>query len=187
MQNKKWQIIRSTFQANLRMFEARFDKLINPRNNKEIEIVVLAGDDAVNVVGITRRNTILLIEQYRFGIHDYTTEIPGGLIDKNEEPIEAAKRELREETGYGGSNWQYLGKIPQNPVFQDAYIHHFIALDIEKKYKTQLDDAEDISILELSIKEVREGLKRGAFQHPHTVSAFMLCLDILEKIENTNR
>ena len=173
---KKWKVLRSVAKESLRLFEARYNYLINPRNGKEVEVVVLSGNDAVNVMAVTTENTVVMIKQYRFGINDYTTEIPGGLVDVGEDILLAAKRELREETGYSGENWQYLGKIAQNPVFQDAYIHHYLLLDAEKTHPTEFDEAEDIEMLEMKVEEVQEGVQKCAFQHPHTVSALVLGL-----------
>ncbi len=171
---KNWKIIRSVAKESLRLFEAKYNYLINPRNEKEVEVIVLSGNDAVNVMAVTTKNTVIMIKQYRFGINDYTVEIPGGLVDAGEDLLIAAQRELREETGYSGENWQYLGKIAQNPVFQDAYIHHYLLIDAEKTHPTEFDEAEDIQMIEMTLNEVQEGLYECAFQHPHTVSALVL-------------
>jgi len=173
---KKWKIIRSIAKESLRLFEVRYNYLVNPRNDKEVEVVVLSGNDAVNIMALTTENKVITIRQYRFGINDYTTEIPGGLVDNNEDLLIAAKRELREETGYSGQDWQYLGKIAQNPVFQNAYIHHFLLTNAQLTDPTEFDEAEDITLIEMSLDEVKEGITEAAFQHPHTVSALVLGL-----------
>lgn len=177
---KQWQLLRSIKKQNLRLFDARFDHLINPRNDKEIEVVVLTGASAVNVVALTTNATFLFIRQYRFGVNEYTVEIPGGLLDEGENTLTAVQRELQEETGYGGGTWEYLGKINQNPVFQDNYIHHYLATGVELMHNTNFDDAEDIEIVEMTLEEVKEGIQKLAFQHPHTVSALVLALNKLK-------
>ncbi|MGK0366098.1 MAG: ADP-ribose pyrophosphatase [Saprospiraceae bacterium] len=179
---KQWKILRSVRKESLRLFETRYDYLINPRNDKEVEVIVLSGDDAVNIMALTSANKVVMIKQYRFGINDYTIEIPGGLVDAGEDILLAAQRELREETGYSGENWQYLGKIAQNPVFQDAYIHHFLLTGAQKTHPTEFDEAEDIEMIEMKLEDVRKGLRECAFQHPHTVSALVLGF---EKIKTT--
>jgi len=133
----------------------------------------LTGNDAANVVPITKDGHLLMIEQYRFGIRKKTLEVPGGMIDDGENQEDAVKRELLEETGFGGGNWNYLGSIPANPVFQDAYIHHWIATDVELIGATNFDDAEDISLKKMPIPDVVELLKNGEIEHPHTVNALL--------------
>ena len=112
-----------------------------------------------------------MVEQYRFGIQQYTLEIPGGMVDDGEDHRIAVERELLEETGYSGIDWYFLGSIPSNPVFQDQYIHHYILKDAVLTGNTSFDDAEDIFIKEVPLPEVIKLLKEGKIQHPHIVNA----------------
>ena len=175
MQKKEnqWELLKTEFGAKNLLFQVRTDTLINPRNNKPVKITVLTGNDAANVIPITKDGHILMIEQYRFGISRKTLEVPGGMIDDGEDPEKAVKRELLEETGYGGGNWESLGAIPANPVFQDAYIHHWLATDVELIGATNFDDAEDIGLKKMPIEDVLKLFKKGAIEHPHTVNALL--------------
>ena len=189
MQHKKneWQILSSEFGLKNPLFQIRTDTLVNPRNQKPVTITVLTGNDAANVVPITSDGQILMIEQYRFGIAKKTLEVPGGMVDDGENQQKAVERELLEETGYGSQNWQYLGKIPANPVFQDAYIHHWLARDVELIGETHFDDAEDIVLKKMPIAEVFELFKKGEIEHPHTVNILLrafLELGFFHKTEN---
>lgn len=181
MQDKKqvWQTLSSTFGTKNPLFQIRTDTLVNPRNQKAVNITVLTGNDAANVVPITTDGHILMIEQYRFGISKTTLEIPGGMVDDGENQQKAVERELLEETGYGSENWQYLGKIPANPVFQDAYIHHWLARDVALIGATNFDDAEDIILKKMPIEEVFDLFKRGEIEHPHTVNALLKAFFVL--------
>lgn len=171
--NNKWELISSDYGAKNLLFQVRTDTLINPRNQKEVAITVLTGNDAANVVPITKDGHILMVEQYRFGIAKKSLEVPGGLVDDGENHGLAVKRELLEETGHGSKNWHFLGSIPQNPVFQDAYIHHWLAQDVELIGNTNLDDAEDIVWKKVPIQEVLAMFRNGDFVHPHTVTALL--------------
>ena len=182
MKEKKWELINSeVFDENL-LFEVCRDTLINPRTDQPVTITVLKGNDAANVVPITKEGEVILIKQYRFGISRPTIEVPGGMVDDGEAQQAAVARELQEETGYSSNNWTYLGKIPANPVFQDAYIHHWLATDVELTHDLKLDDAEDISVVKMPLEKAVQALKDGTFEHPHTVNALLRAFLKLGKI-----
>jgi len=169
----KWKTISSKQGADLKIFQVRHDKILNPRNGKTIEATVLEAADAANVVAITPENKILMVQQYRFGTQKFTIEIPGGLVESGEPNLAAVQRELQEETGYTSTDWSFLGTVESNPVFMNSYVHHWLAKDVKRTDIPQLDDGEDIQILELTIEEIKEYIKAGKIAHPHTISALV--------------
>ncbi|MEZ5042650.1 MAG: NUDIX hydrolase [Saprospiraceae bacterium] len=176
MNNNKsnWERVQFEDGPDLKLFRARFDYMRNPRNGKTERMIVLVSPDSVNVVPITTNGDILFVRQYRFGIGEYTLELPGGIVDPGEDHSPAAQRELEEETGHTGGEWRYLGKIPSNPVFMDSYIHHWVAKGVEKTHELSLDDGEAIDLVQMPIETVKSQLSKGYFQHPHTVNALLL-------------
>jgi ADP-ribose diphosphatase len=184
MQDKKdtWLLLKSEPPIDLKLFKARFDHVLNPRTQKPTHITVLTGNDSVNVFALTKTGKVLMIDQYRFGIGAYILELPGGIVDDGEDHQQAAKRELMEETGYAARQWHYMGCIASNPVFMDSYIHHYVALDAEKAAEPELEDAEDIEALELTLAEVERMLRNGEFQHPHTVSGVLRGVEGLKRM-----
>lgn len=172
--DKQWKRLSSEVGPDLKLFRARWDEMQNPRNDKSQQMIVLQSRDAVNVVAVSRQQTIVFVRQYRFGIGDFTLELPGGLLNHDEALEPAAKRELREETGYVSEEWHKLGKIASNPVFMDSYIFHYLAANAEARFELALDEGEDVELVELSVDEVRRRLHAGEFEHPHTVSALVL-------------
>lgn len=170
----QWQVVKSENGPGLKLFKVRFDYMKNPRNDKTEKMIVLDTPDSVNVVAMTIEGQIIFVRQFRFGIKDYTLELPGGIIDPGEMPQVAGERELREESGFTAKFWHPLGKIGSNPVFMNGFIHHFVATDALKTSEMELDDAEDISLVFLSIEETRKWLSQGSFGHPHTVNALVL-------------
>lgn len=166
----QWQCIKTEPGPDLILFRVRYDYMQNPRNASTGKMIILEANDSVNVVAITPQQQILFVRQYRFGIEDYTLELPGGIVDDGEEAKFAGIRELQEETGYTSRNWQSLGKVGSNPVFMNSYIHHWLARDIQLTNKVELDDGEDIELIYLPIEEVKKKLGDGQFLHPHTIS-----------------
>lgn len=178
----KWKTLRSETGPDLKLFKSRFDWVENPNTKREAKVVVLESPDSANVIPITQSGKLILIRQYRFGIGDYTLELPGGLVNEGETDSRiAAARELREETGYTGQDWTYLGAVPSNPVFMDCYIHHWVLRDAKLSHNTEFDDAEEIDLVEVSIPDAFEMLYRGMINHPHAVSALFRLKILLEQ------
>jgi len=167
-----WQLVKTEAGADLKILKVRFDYYKNPRNEKTVKTIALSGADSVNIIAKNTDGKIILVNQFRFGIGDYTLEIPGGMIDEGETPLFAAKREMREETGYTGTNWRYLGYVQSNPVFMDSLVHHYFMEEARLEYEMELDDAEDVELLLLPPEEVYERIENGIIRHPHTISAF---------------
>lgn len=172
-EKKEWTCVKSESGPNLKLFKARFDHMLNPRNDQTERMIILESPDSVNVVPITQEGKIIFVRQYRFGIEEYTLELPGGIVDPGEDHGIAAQRELQEETGYSSKQWSYLGKVASNPVFMDSYIHHWVAKDAALTHEVTLDAGEDVEWMALSIDEVKKKLMKGDFQHPHTVNALL--------------
>lgn len=169
-----WFIEKSEPGPDLKLFEARFDFIKNPRNGITEKKIILSGGNAVNVIALTSANEIVLVQQYRFGTASYTLELPGGLVDPDESPIKAAERELEEETGYTcGEKLIPLGKIGQNPVFMDSYVHHFLALDVKLTKQQTLDAGENIEVILMPIEELKFRWQKGEIEHPHSVNALL--------------
>lgn len=168
---RQWQCLQTEAGPDLGLFQVRFDYMQNPRNKSTGKMIILEANDSVNVVALTPEQQIIFVRQYRFGISDFTLELPGGIVDDGEEAGFAGKRELREETGYTSSNWKRLGQVGSNPVFMNSYIHHWLAKDIQLTHQPELDEGESIELVFLSLEEVKKGLQEGRFLHPHTISA----------------
>src|SRR5665811_1421089 len=105
MAPRDWHRTRSEVESDLRVFRVRRDAAISPRTGEERDFVVLESSDLVGVVALTEEGRLVLVRQFRHGLREVTLELPGGLIDAGTTPEEAARAELREETGYGGGEW----------------------------------------------------------------------------------
>ncbi len=163
---------------NLLVCRVRFDHMQNPRTGETLRRVVLETRDWVNVIALTEDERVVVVRQFRFGSATITTEIPGGVIDRDEAPIDAARRELREECGYTAEHWTYLGAVQPNPAFHDNLCHHFLARDAKRTHPQEQDEGEDIQVDEIPLEEIRRKIRSGEIQHALVLTAFQRVLDL---------
>jgi 8-oxo-dGTP pyrophosphatase MutT (NUDIX family) len=161
----EWQTVGSSAGPDLKIFQVRYDRVINPRNAAELEVVVLDTPDWVDIVAVTADKKLLVIDQYRFGTQSTTTEIPAGAVHPGETPQEAAVRELREETGYETDQWQYLGWVQPNPAFHNNICHQFLARNVVRSTAPSLDVGESISVRALTADEIRAEVAEGRIRN----------------------
>ena len=173
-----WTRLHSERGPDLSIFQARFDTLRNPNTSHELRALVLETPEWVNIVALTPQRHLVMVRQYRFGIGAITTEIPGGAVDVGEESGEAARRELREETGYTASRWTYLGASEPNPAFHDNLCHHWLAKDSRPTHPTRLDHGEDIAVETLTIEEIKEAIRNGEIRHSLGIVALARVFDL---------
>ncbi len=133
--------------------------------------MVLEAPDWINVVATTEDGDVVMVEQYRFGIEDLTLEPVGGIADEGEKPIDAAKRELLEETGYGGGNWQSLGVVQANPAIHNNLCHLWRADGVRLLQKQALDPGEAIRVHLMSVEQIKGAIADGRFLHPLGLAA----------------
>jgi 8-oxo-dGTP pyrophosphatase MutT (NUDIX family) len=161
--------------ADFRVFRVRRDLSRNPRTGEDREFVVLEGCDWVNVVALTREGELVLVRQWRHGTGGETLEIPGGSVDPGDpSPLAAAKRELREESGYASDDWTGLGWVHPNPAIQENRCHSFLARGCVKEGEPQPDGGEDLSVELLDASAADELVRSGAITHALTLVAFHL-------------
>ena len=146
----------------------------SPHTGRQHAFYRLEGPDWVNVVAFTRTGELLVVEQFRHGIDASTLEIPGGGCDHGEAPEGAARRELREETGFVSRNWVSLGSCTPNPATQTNRCHTFLALDCEPEGGLELDPAEELQVWACAWAEWETRMRRGEIHHALVLTAFQL-------------
>lgn len=171
---KPWKTVEFGKAIDLKIFTARWVKRENPKSGSVSDFVVLDSKDWVNIIPITKDKKIVLIQQYRHGIDEITLEIPGGLIDPKEEPIDAAIRECIEETGYCSNETPILiGKVRPNPAFLTNYCYSFLWLNVEKKFEPKFDLNEEVEVVLKDLSEIEELIINGNINHSIVLNALL--------------
>ena len=148
------------------------------------------------IVATDEKGDFICVRQYRHGIDEVTSEFPAGAIEykeksdvpyitsKNivaseEDAFEAAKRELKEETGYASDNWKHLLTTPANATLSNSNVHIYAATNCRKVTGQHLDDTEFLNVLTLSEKELKQRIFEGDFKQSLHVLAYYLFKDMM--------
>jgi ADP-ribose pyrophosphatase len=113
--------------------------------------------DAVAIVALDAEERIVLVRQLRVATGGKLLELPAGIIDEGEEPLETARRELREETGLRGGSWRELASFWTSPGFVNERVTVFLADGLEEG-EPEPDDGEELEVVRWTLAEVEERL-----------------------------
>ncbi len=157
---EKWTTLESRYIIRRPWLTARVDKVQLPDGRVNPEHYVLEYPDWVNVIAITTRGEYVMIRQYRHGTDQVMAEVAAGVIEQGETPLQAAQRELLEETGYSGGDWRCIMSICQNPSICNNLTHCFVATGVELAGEQRLDAGEDIAVELWTRQQLIEHLRR---------------------------
>ncbi len=143
---------------------------IEHRNVKR-EIIEHPG--AAAILAFDEKGKVILVNQHRFP-HGYVLEIPAGTLEKGEEPIECAYREIIEETGYSAKKMTKLISYFPSIGYNKEEIHIFVASGTKKKFELDLDNDEFITVVKMDIKKLISMIKNGKIIDSKTICAVMI-------------
>jgi len=174
---KPWKVLESSY---LRP-KFRIDKC-ELSNGNLLDATIIEFHSWANVVALTKDSEAVLVKQYRHGVCEALLEFPGAVVEDDEDPMEGAKRELLEETGYSASQLIQVGQMYPNPALQTNTLHCFLALDAEKVGEQSLDGGEDIEVHLVPFNELVEIAKRGEFHHGLMTAVLFFVLAYMNRI-----
>jgi len=167
-----WTTLSEKLYAPCRVFDVYKRHCRHPERGTEDDFFVIKSADWVQVLALTPEREILLVRQYRFGTESLSLEVPAGLIDPGESILEAAARELAEETGHTGGTPQLLGSCHPNPAILNNQAHFVLIEDCHPKQAQNWDPHEEIEVVQLPIGDALKQAQSGEISHAITLSAF---------------
>lgn len=156
--------------------EAVFDgKLLHVRRDrvrlpdgKEATREYIEHPGAVTIVAVLDSGELVMERQYRYPLRDHVLELPAGKIDKSEEPLATAKRELLEETGYTAREWHYLATIHPLVAYSDERIFVYLARGLALQAR-KLDEGEFLEVLHMPLEELLALVRAGTITDVKTI------------------
>ena len=171
-------MLETEFLQNCAVFSVSRTLAKSPRTGESHSFYRIDSADWVNIVPITPGGDIVLVKQYRHGLDDFTVETPGGMVDRGETPMEAAGRELLEETGYRAAEIVPLGGVNPNPALFGNTLHAFLGRDVERVAEVRNESTEETHVEVVSPAELRRLVFEGAVNHALVIAVlYLLDLD----------
>lgn len=162
LENRKWKVLTSEQLLNRGTWmNLRVERVQLPSGSIVPEWFVLEFPDWVNVIAITKDGHFVMEDQYRHALGQTGFELVAGVVDPGESPLDAAKRELKEETGFGGGTWTHFMTVSPNPTNHTNLCHTFLATDVERLGDQNLEATEDIHVDIFTFDEVKQLLAEG--------------------------
>lgn len=171
MKDLKCKTLSSKYLCKKPWLTVRKDKIQLANGKINPAYYVLEYPDWINVIAETEDGKIIIEKQFRQGTKEISTEICSGVIEKYETPLQAAKRELKEETGYVSDEWRATSVLHPNSSTSNNSVHSFTCKNARKVSEQHLDETEDVIFELKDKKEVFEMLKDGIFNQTSGAAA----------------
>ena len=170
----RWEKLGHSLLTKTRIFDLLSARYRHPQRGTERDFIVVHAPDWVNVVAVTPGNHIVLVRQFRYGIDEFSLEVPGGVIEPDEDPVVAGLRELQEETGYTGPSAKLMGCVHPNPAIQSNRCFFVLVENAVKSQELAWDADEEIHVTTVPVEETLALARNGGIVHGLVLNALML-------------
>lgn len=171
---KDWQFIKKECVYTDRILSIDHKEYFYKKENESMVFTTQNMSNWVLIVPVMKDGRFILVRQFRAGTESDTYEFPGGSIDINEEPSDAAVRELAEETGARAEKVVRLGVLDPNPAFMTNKCNVFFAENCEITCKPHLDKFEDAEAVMVTYSELKDMIRSGVFTQSLSIAGLML-------------
>ncbi len=175
--NGAWERLTSETLLETPYFNLRSDRLRLPDGSVKDPYYVLERPDAAVIFPVTEYGEIVLVRQYRPPLERLELGLPAGLVETGEEPVVAARRELSEETGYSGGEWEPLGSVASSPSLKDNWAYLYLARGVRETAPPDPDEHETIEVVRAPLAKIPDLVRAGEIVSSSGVAAAMLALD----------
>jgi 8-oxo-dGTP pyrophosphatase MutT (NUDIX family) len=177
-----WRILSSRYLVRDRWLSLRADTCLTPSGLVVDPYYVIESPEYINVVPLTPAGEVVLAREYRHGLGRTTLELVGGAMEPGDpSPLETARRELAEETGYTSAHWVHLCALSPNAGRVNNLAHSYLALDVERTAAPALDETEQIEVVALPLAQVKSMLRENQIVQAMHASALFYALLWLEQ------
>lgn len=160
--NRPWKVVKSENILRLGPWLSVRQECVEMPSGAQIPTwFIFEFPDWINVIALTKEGKMVMVDQYRHALGETHYELVAGVIDQGETPLEAAKRELSEETGFEGGEWQLFMTLSPNPTNHNNLSYTFLATGVEKRREQHQEPTEDIGVHVMEQEQVMEMLRDG--------------------------
>ncbi len=163
-----------------KIFEGKIVNLrvdtVELENQKYAKREIVDHKSASAVIAISDKEEIILVKQYRKAVEDYLYEIPAGLMNVSEDPMECAIRELKEETGYETANIKKVYEFYSSPGFTNEKVFLYKAEGLTSG-QTKFDEDENIEIMHVTKEQIKQMLDNGSITDSKTIIGILYWLN----------
>jgi ADP-ribose pyrophosphatase len=171
-----YKLLKSEIKYHGKVFDHQVDEIQYDSGNIGIREIAVHPGGAV-VIPIKDDGKIILVKQFRYPLQKTLIELPAGKLDKNEDPLNCAIRELEEETGYKAKKFEKLGAIYTAPGYCTEILHIYKAIGLIPGNHNREEGEQGMELLELTVNEIKEKIISGEINDAKTIAGIFYLIN----------